>query len=78
MTPEEQTAAGVGTIRHAPTGATWITWRAGEQPPWEVIADTVKRLTGTTVTMRDASSPDEPDRSAVAVYTVLPPDEDDR
>lgn len=74
MTPEEQTAAGVGTIRHAPTGATWITWRQDSQPPWEVIAEAVERLTDGAVKVR-AVEPD-PGRLAIAVYRNLPEPDD--
>lgn len=78
MTPEEQTAAGVGTIRHAPTGATWITWPWGQQPPWELVGEAVGRLTDGAVKVRAVrDDADEPGRLTVAVYRDLPPDPED-
>lgn len=79
MTPEQQTRAGVGTIRHAPTGATWITWPRGQRPPWELVDEAVGRLTGGAVKVRVPAPGDEddPDGLTVAVYRDLPEPDDD-
>lgn len=66
-----------GTIKHVPTGATWVTWDRSEQPPWEAIAEAVARLTHGAVKIRRADAEDEPDRLAVAVYRDLPEVEDE-
>ncbi len=67
-----------GTIKHIPTGATWVTWDQAKQPPWELVAEAVARLTGGAVKIRPCRrDEDEPDRLAVAVYRNLPEDEDD-
>lgn len=77
MTPEQQSAAGVGTIRHAPTGATWITWPQGQQPPWELVDETVGRLTHGAVKVKASVDADDPGRLSVAVYRDLPPSPED-
>jgi hypothetical protein len=65
-----------GTIKHVPTGATWVTWDHRKQPPWELVAEAVARLTHGAVKIRAAGDEDEPDRLAVAVYRDLPEVED--
>jgi len=62
-----------GTIRHAPTNATWVTWDDGRQPPWHLVDEAVGRLTGGAVKVRACRrDEDEPGRLAVAVYRDLP------
>jgi hypothetical protein len=65
-----------GTIRHIPTGATWITWDENRQPPWKQIAEAVASLTNGAVKIRAVSN-DDPGRLAVAVYRELPELEDE-
>lgn len=65
-----------GTVKHTPTGATWVTWADGVQPPWEEIAEAVSRLTAGGVKVRAVSNED-PGRLAVAVYRDLPELEDE-
>jgi hypothetical protein len=66
-----------GTTRHIPTGATWITWADGKQPPWNLVAEAVARLTGGGVKIRVGRDEDELGRLHVAVYRDLPEMEDE-
>ena len=61
----------IGTITHIPTGATWVTWADGQQPPWEKVAESVTRLVGGCVKIRAGAEEDER-RLYVAVYRDLP------
>jgi hypothetical protein len=77
-TPPPPAREDAGTIRHAPTNATWVTWDEGLQPPWHLVDEAVSRLTGGAVKVRACRrDEDEPGRLAVAVYRDLPELEDE-